>query len=56
MSGGFYSFDSSIVHFGLGQFEKVKWIEILWSDGETTKVNGPFLSNTENEVYRKKIN
>ncbi len=37
--GGFVSYDAPIVHFGLGQFDSVDFVEIRWSTDETTIVH-----------------
>jgi len=36
--GGFMSFDPIAAHFGLGKARKVSLIEIIWRDGEVTRV------------------
>ncbi|MEO9964293.1 MAG: FG-GAP-like repeat-containing protein [Reichenbachiella sp.] len=36
-SGGFKSFDTQEVHFGLGDYKKIQRIEIHWSTGEKDK-------------------
>lgn len=41
-SGGFVSFDPASAHFGLARHANVARVEILWSTGERTELNGPF--------------
>lgn len=40
--GGFLSADELVAHFGLGEITTVEEIEILWSTGESTQLEGPF--------------
>ena len=40
--GGFGSFDAAVAHFGLGSYQGVGRIDVLWSTGETTTIGGPF--------------
>ena len=41
-SGGYLSFDEPIVHFGLGEYDTVDRLEIYWSTGGETVIQGPF--------------
>ena len=41
-SGGYISFDEPLVHFGLGQFDRIERMEISWSTGGKTEIPGPF--------------
>lgn len=41
-SGGYLSFDEPLVHFGLGEHDRVERLEINWSTGGTTVMSGPF--------------
>ena len=54
LGGGFLSFDSPIAHFGLGKYDKVNKIEIVWSTGEKTTLDKEFLANKRYVVARKK--
>lgn len=44
-SGGYISFDPLIAHFGLGEYKKIKKIEIIWSTGERNEWVGEYASN-----------
>jgi len=50
--GGFLSFDSPIAHFGLGKYEKINKIEIVWSTGEKTTIDKKFLANRRYIITR----
>ena len=41
-SGGYLSFDEPLAHFGLGDYDSIERLEIDWSTGGTTVVQGPF--------------
>jgi len=51
--GGFHSYDAPLAHFGLGEFDRIKNIEITWSTGESTQIEGNFPANHEYVVQRK---
>ncbi len=53
-SGGFHSFDAPRAHFGLGGFERVESVEIIWSDGERSPINETFPANREYIIKRGK--
>lgn len=40
--GGYLSFDSYRVHFGLGSYESVGRVDVYWSTGETSTLRGDF--------------
>ena len=50
--GGFLSFDSPIAHFGLGEYDRVKKLEIIWSTGEKTTLDKEFLANDKYIIKR----
>ena len=50
--GGFLSFDSPIAHFGLGKYEAVTKIEIVWSTGERVIIEKEFLANKNYVITR----
>jgi len=52
--GGFLSFDAPIAHFGLGKYDRVHKIEIVWSTGEKTRLDKEFLANKNYVIERKK--
>jgi len=52
--GGFLSFNAPIVHFGLGAYNKINKIEIIWSTGELTTISGNFPANTKFTIAREK--
>ena len=41
-SGGFISFDAPMAYFGLGDFEQVERVEVVWSTGERSELTGEF--------------
>jgi uncharacterized membrane protein YraQ (UPF0718 family) len=41
-SGGFVSFDAPIAYFGLGEFTRVDRVEVQWSTGERSEIQGDF--------------
>ncbi len=41
-SGGFLSFNEPVAHFGLGETDRVDSIEVQWSSGESSVIEGPF--------------
>jgi hypothetical protein len=51
-SGGFVSFDAPVAHFGLGDFEAVDRVEVRWSTGEISVLNGPFEAGARYTVTR----
>lgn len=52
-SGGYFSQDASVMHFGLGQHSEVDDITIQWSTGEQTHHEGPFNAQTRYRISRK---
>lgn len=40
--GGFMSFDDPSLHFGLGGYQAIDSMEVIWSTGEKTTHQGPF--------------
>ena len=52
--GGFLSFDSPITHFGLGQYDRVNKVKIVWSTGEKTTLDKEFLANKKYVITRKR--
>jgi uncharacterized membrane protein YraQ (UPF0718 family) len=51
--GGFVSYDAPIAHFGLGEVENVDRVEILWSTGERTEMEGRFSAGGRYIVTRE---
>ena len=51
--GGFLSFDAPIAHFGLGSYDKVNKVEVVWSTGEKTIVDKGFLTNRKYVITRR---
>ena len=54
LGGGFLSFDSPIAHFGLGKYNRVNRVEIVWSTGEKTTLDKEFLANKKYVVKRQR--
>jgi len=50
--GGFISFDSPLLHFGLGQNDKVNKIEVYWSTGEHQVLNHTFKAGHSYQLER----
>jgi uncharacterized membrane protein YraQ (UPF0718 family) len=50
--GGFHSYDAPVAHFGLGKFKTLRQIEIIWSTGETSKLEHEFSANHEYTIHR----
>lgn len=51
--GGFLSFDRPYVHFGLGEHTQAASLEVQWSTGEKTAVDGPFDSRSRYLIRRR---
>jgi len=52
LGGGFASFDAPIAHFGLGKYETINKVEIVWSTGEKTVMEKEFLANKNYVISR----
>jgi uncharacterized membrane protein YraQ (UPF0718 family) len=50
--GGFISFDPAVAHFGLGEHDRVARVEILWSTGEKSELEGPFSAGALYRITR----
>ncbi len=50
--GGFHSYDAPVAHFGLGLYETIQQIEIIWSTGEVSTIQHDFLANHEYTIHR----
>ncbi len=50
--GGFLSFDPSVVHFGLGDHDAIREVEVTWSTGEKTTVTGPLPADARYTITR----
>ncbi len=53
LSGGFGSFDETVLHFGLGEFTTVSKIDIDWPGEGTTTLVGPFPANATYRIERR---
>jgi len=51
--GGFHSYDAPEAHFGLSGFVSIHKIEIIWSAGEKTSLEGNFPANHDYIIQRK---
>lgn len=51
--GGFLSFDPPVLHFGLGAEEEVRRVEVVWSTGETTTLEGALPGQTLYTIERR---
>ncbi|MFT5431848.1 MAG: uncharacterized membrane protein YraQ (UPF0718 family) [Planctomycetota bacterium] len=52
-SGGFISFDAPVAHFGLASNTSVERVEVTWSTGGTTVVQGPLDAGATYVIERK---
>ncbi len=52
LGGGFMSFDSTTVHFGLGGLNSVDGLRVRWPDGEVSDIEGPLPASTTYLVRR----
>ncbi len=50
--GGFVSFDAPVAHFGLGEYDRVSRVEIVWSTGERTELEGEFTAGGRYVITR----
>ena len=50
--GGYISFDAPVLHFGLGEYDRVNKIEIDWSTGEHQVIEQPFLAGRQYQLER----
>jgi hypothetical protein len=50
--GGFLSFDPPVAHFGLGKYDRVNKVEVMWSTGEKTTIDKEFLANKRYAITR----
>ena len=53
--GGFHSHDAPVAHFGLGEYDKLRKVEVRWSNGETMVFEMPFPANREYTIHRKSM-
>ena len=51
-SGGYNAFDPIEAHFGLGNHESVQQVEIYWSTGEQSVIEGPFPAGKTYRITR----
>jgi len=52
LSGGFMSFDDSVMYFGLNEYEHIKGIKVIWSTGEEWSLNRKLLANQRYKITR----
>ena len=55
LSGGFLSFDDSVVYFGLGEFTRITALNVVWNDGSTERISSPLLSGFRYKLSRNPI-
>jgi hypothetical protein len=51
-SGGFQSFDPPEARFGLGTQSAISRLDIRWSTGETSRLEGPFSAGSRYRIIR----
>jgi hypothetical protein len=54
IGGGYLSYDTTKSYFGLPAGESVKSVQVFWSTGETTTLNGPFPVGSLHTLTRSK--
>ncbi len=54
VGGGFLSFDSYKIHFGLGKNKHIQKLRIIWSDGSKDIVEKKLLANHHYKITRQK--
>jgi uncharacterized membrane protein YraQ (UPF0718 family) len=52
--GGFGSFDAPIVYFGLGEYQHIHRVEVRWSTGERSILDGQFSAGFKYKLERTK--
>lgn len=50
--GAFISFDAPTAHFGLGRYEEISKIEVVWSTGEKSNIEQRFPANRKYRIER----
>jgi hypothetical protein len=50
--GGYISFDAPFAHFGLGEYESISKVEVIWSTGEKEIIEASFGANKKYIIYR----
>lgn len=53
-SGGYLSYNPLLAHFGLGEYQKIDQIDVHWSTGERSELDGPFESEHHYTILRHK--
>lgn len=53
LSGGFLSFDELVIHFGLSDYQLIKRVEVIWSDGESSIIEQNMPANRRYKIERK---
>ncbi len=53
LSGGFLSFDAPVAHFGLGEFDQIDSLKVIWSTGESWEWREPLAANRRYRIRRK---
>ena len=51
-SGGFLSFDAPIAYFGLGDYQAIDRVEVVWSTGETSVLSEPLAAGARYRITR----
>ena len=54
LGGGFLSFNSTTLHFGIGRFSHIDKIKILWNDQTSTNIEKKIPANHRYEITRSK--
>lgn len=50
--GGYLSYDPPVAHFGLGGFDRVSRVEVLWSTGQRSTISGDFSAGARYKITR----
>lgn len=51
-SGGFLSFDAPLAYFGLGDYQAIDRVEVIWSTGETSTLSVPLAAGARYLITR----
>ncbi|VAW51298.1 hypothetical protein MNBD_GAMMA06-1893 [hydrothermal vent metagenome] len=53
LSGGFMSYDAPVAHFGVGDFDHIDAVKVIWSTGETWQFDKKLLVNRRYKITRQ---
>ncbi len=53
LSGGFMSYDVPVAYFGIGDFDHIDSIKVIWSTGESLQLDKKLLANRRYKITRQ---